>query len=144
MVDYFTKFSVAFGDITPEEEKWIEDTIASYSDYERQVEDYGGGFEWQLQKETAELLRSPIFTKTVDGWIFAAQESLAATAGVQMLRDWGIEPVAISGVIAMSPLGMREAREQTGLPCLTSGELKRGELNDRLARSVPRHVAAST
>jgi hypothetical protein len=51
---------------------------------------------------------------------------------VYAFRDWGIEPLAISGLISMSPLGMREARAATEIKCVTAEELQRGELNDRL------------
>jgi hypothetical protein len=91
-----------------------------------------------LQRETATLLQSPAFTSTVDAWVLAAGEPMAAAAGVSLLREWGIEPIALSGVVSMSPLGIREVQTATGLPCLTARELQTGTLNAQLAEmSLP-------
>ena len=85
-----------------------------------------------LQNETALLLQSARFRETVDAWIFAAGDPLAAAAGVRMMRGWEITPIAISGVVSMSPLGIREAQAATGLPCLTARELQAGGLNAQI------------
>jgi hypothetical protein len=85
-----------------------------------------------LQEETAALLRSPAFTATVSAWVFATSDPMAAVGGVSVLREWGIEPVAVSGVISMSPLAMGEARAATGVTCLTAAELQSGQLTERL------------
>ncbi len=95
-----------------------------------------------LQRETAALLQSPPFTETVDAWLFAASDPLAAAGGIELLRRWHIEPLALSGLLTMSPLGMREASAVTGLPCVTAAELARGALNERLAEAR-RPVAVS-
>jgi len=89
-----------------------------------------------LQAETAALLQSPRFTSTVDAFIFAAGDPLAATGGVSVLRTWGIEPIALSGRFTMSPLGIKEAKAATGLPCLTARKLQYGDLNERLVDLV--------
>lgn len=81
-----------------------------------------------LQKETSALLQSPRFYETVDAWIFAAGDPLAATGGVSVLRSWGISPLAVSGLVSMSPLCQKEAQRGTGLPCLTAQDLERGKL----------------
>jgi len=88
-----------------------------------------------FQSETAELMRSPRFTSTVDAWVLAAGEAFAAAGCVSTVRDMGIEPLAVSGRLSMSPLGVREAEAATGLPCLTAAELQRGDLNERLTYS---------
>ncbi len=85
-----------------------------------------------LQKETAALLQSPAFTRTVDAWVFATSDPLGALGGVWTLRDWGIVPEAISGLLSMSPLAMREAHAGSGVRCITAQELERGKLNERL------------
>lgn len=89
-----------------------------------------------LQIETAALLRCEAFTETVDHWVFAAGEALAAAGGVRVLGDWGIRPVAISGVISMSPLAMREAESATGIRCLTAKELRTGALLSELFKGA--------
>jgi hypothetical protein len=90
-----------------------------------------------LQNETAALLQSSCFTQTVDAWIFAAGDPLAAAGGIRVLRSWRIKPVAISGVVSMSPLAIREAQTATGLPCLSARDLQSGGLNAVLIQSMP-------
>jgi len=75
-----------------------------------------------LQKETASLLQCPAFTSRVDNWLFATREPMGAVGGISLLRRWGIEPVAISGLISMSPLGILEAEAATGVRCITAKE----------------------
>jgi hypothetical protein len=96
-----------------------------------------------LQRETAALLQDPGFVASVDAWIFAAGDPLAAGGGVGVLRNWAIEPLAISGLVSMSPLGMKETHAATQIPCLTAGELEAGSLNALLreARSYRAHGA---
>src|SRR5947207_702959 len=89
-----------------------------------------------LQNETAALLQSSRFTRTVDAWIFAAGDPLAAAGGVRVLRSWRIKPLAISGAVSMSPLGIKEAQIATGLPCLTARELQNGKLNAQILDSA--------
>lgn len=89
-----------------------------------------------LQRETAALLQSPAFTATVNAWILAGGEPMAALSGVSTLRSWGIEPVAVSGVVTMSQLGVEETRAATGVLCVTAKELQAGALNDQLMRTV--------
>jgi len=93
-----------------------------------------------LQRETAALLRHPGFAASVGAWIFAAGDPLAAVGGVGVLRNWTIEPLAISGVVSMSPLGMKETQAATQLPCLTAGELQSGALNARLEQAVSKRA----
>ena len=90
-----------------------------------------------LQNETAALLQNPRFTQTVDAWVFAAGDPLGAAGGMRVLRSWGIHPVAVSGVVTMSSLAIREAQTATGLPCFTVREMESGELNSRLMEFKP-------
>ncbi len=85
-----------------------------------------------LQRETSALLQSPRFTAGVDRWVFAAEGPLAAYAGHALLRGWGVEPVALAGLLTMSPLAMRETRMVVDVPCFTAKDLQDGLLNDRL------------
>jgi len=96
----------------------------------------GPGAEWLvveiadgvLQQETAALLQCHTFTATVDAWVLAANDPLGALGAVGVLRGWGIEVAAISGVLSMSPLGMEEAQAATGVRCLTAEALQQGTL----------------
>ncbi len=87
-----------------------------------------------LQRETSMLLQCPEFRSTVSAWAFATGDPLGAAGGVSLLRTWGIEPLAISGIVSMSPLGAREAERATGLPCLGAAELQAGKLNGLLLK----------
>lgn len=87
-----------------------------------------------LQKETAALLQSPSFTSKVNAWLFATCDPLGAVGGVALLRSWGIEPIAISGLISQSPLGMLEIEGATGIRCTTARNLQRGKLNKLLIK----------
>jgi hypothetical protein len=91
-----------------------------------------------VQKETAALLRSPAFVSTVDAWVLAASDPLAAIGGITQLQRWGIEPMAVSGLVSMSPLAIHEVTEATGRPCLSAKALQRGELTSTLLREKPR------
>jgi len=93
-----------------------------------------------LQRETAALLQHPGFAASVAAWVFAAGDPLAAAGGVGVLRNWDIDPLAISGVVSMSPLGVKETQTATQLPCLTAGELQSGALNACLHETISKHA----
>ncbi|MDE3231521.1 MAG: DUF1611 domain-containing protein [Chloroflexota bacterium] len=90
-----------------------------------------------LQRETAALLQSQAFTSTVSAWILAGGEPMAALSGASILRGWGIEPLAVSGVVTMSALGVEETKSATGLSCLTARELQSGALNAQIMLTTP-------
>jgi hypothetical protein len=70
-----------------------------------------------LQRETAALLRSPVFARLVSGIVLASQDSMGASAGVHWLQSHASTPVlALSGVISAAPLQTREATTALGLP----------------------------
>jgi hypothetical protein len=96
-----------------------------------------------FQRETASLLRSSHFVASVDSWILAAGEPLAAAGGLHALQNVGIEPVALSGRFSMSPLGMLEVKAATEKPCFTARDLQRGAVNDLLLKNCRRHVSES-
>ena len=97
-----------------------------------------------LQQETAALLNCPAFTTTVTAWIFATGDPIAALGGVRLLREWDIEPTAVSGLISLSPLAMQEAESVTRLPYYTAKELQQGIVNDRVFDKSSEHDAASS
>ena len=96
-----------------------------------------------VQKETAALLRSPAFTSTVDAWVLAASDPLAAMGGVTQLQRLGIKPVAVSGLVSMSALAIREVTEATGVSCVSAKALQRGELNSTILKNNSRTVHVS-
>ena len=68
------------------------------------------------QAETAALLDSPVFARTVNEVIFAAGDAMGAAAGVEWLRRKGLPVLAVSGLLTASPLAITEAANATGLP----------------------------
>ncbi len=86
------------------------------------------------QRETAMLLRSPLFASQVDGVIFAAGDALGAEAGVTRLQALRLPVVATSGRVSASPLLVAETVSLTRLPCLTREALAEGALFDVIAR----------
>ena len=53
-----------------------------------------------------------------------------------MLRQWGIEPLAVSGVVSMSPLNIREVEAAVKLRCLTASEVQNGALAVLMKRAA--------
>src|SRR5262249_4746770 len=90
-----------------------------------------------LQRETISLLQCQPFASSVDAWLYAAGDAPSAVGGIGALRACGIEPAAVSGLISMSPLAMREAIVATGVRCVTAAELQAGGLNEILTALPP-------
>lgn len=61
-----------------------------------------------LQRETSQLLQSSALRARIGSILFAAADPLGALAGVELLASWGLEVSAVSGLIAASPLAVRE------------------------------------
>ncbi|GAA2502324.1 DUF1611 domain-containing protein [Terrabacter carboxydivorans] len=84
-----------------------------------------------LQEETRGLLEAlPDLGEAI---VLAVGDALGAVAGVRVLADAGLRPVAISGLVSASPLASREAEAATGLPVLGVSELSGGSLLPLLA-----------
>jgi hypothetical protein len=69
-----------------------------------------------IQRETKLLMTNHRFMNTIDDVIFSAGDSLAALQGIQILKSWGIVPVALCGMFTASPLLVSEVKEHTQLP----------------------------
>ena len=76
------------------------------------------------QAETVDLLASQTFNRHVDTVLFAALDSLGGVHGVERLRSWKVNVVAVSGLITRSPLSMREFQDACDLPVLGSAGLE--------------------
>jgi hypothetical protein len=77
-----------------------------------------------LQRETAMLLRSPMFRQRVDGCLFSSGEALGAVAGARWLLDAGLPLLGLCGAMTRSPLAAREAGDATGLPVFGLEQLR--------------------
>jgi poly(3-hydroxybutyrate) depolymerase len=69
-----------------------------------------------FQRETAALLRSPVFNRLVGGTVLAARDAMGASAGVNWLRAQSPPVLALSGLLSASPLQCAEVKEATGVP----------------------------
>ncbi|MEO5618808.1 MAG: DUF1611 domain-containing protein [Candidatus Eisenbacteria bacterium] len=78
-----------------------------------------------LQVETAALLKSALFSATVDGVLFACGDAMGALAGENWLRRNRLPLIALSGIVSSSPLQRQEAAKSTGLPVLDRQDLLR-------------------
>jgi Domain of unknown function (DUF1611_C) P-loop domain len=81
-----------------------------------------------LQAETAALLTSDTFNRTIRGVIFCAGDALGALAGVEWLERRGTTVLAVSGVLTASPLAIGEAHAATRLPVLSREDLGRADI----------------
>jgi hypothetical protein len=71
------------------------------------------------QEETRRLVQSAMFRRHVDGVLYACSDAAGACAGIELLRSWGYEPLALSGTLSASPLATAEAVAATGLEVIT-------------------------
>jgi hypothetical protein len=56
--------------------------------------------------------------------VLAASDAMGAAQGVRSLTEHGFDVVAVSGTLTRSPLAVREAQEELGLPTLGIPELQ--------------------
>jgi hypothetical protein len=69
-----------------------------------------------LQRETAMLLGNPSVRERVDRLILCAADSFGALGAIRTLADiYGLVPDAVSGLIANSPLGVRELTDNAAV-----------------------------
>lgn len=78
-----------------------------------------------FQRETKILLQNQEFMNTVSGVIFSANDSLSAVCGVQTLRNWGMNPFALSGMFTTSPLLIEEVNNLLNVPIYTLKDWER-------------------
>ncbi len=76
-----------------------------------------------LQRETAMLLASPEVKDRIHRLVFCASDAFGAIGGLHVLEDlYQLYPDAISGIVASSPLGIRELNDYTKVPAFDSAE----------------------
>lgn len=75
------------------------------------------------QQETAALMRMPALKRLASKVVFAAADAFGAKTGVDWLTREGHSVCAVSGLLAASPLALRETRAALDAPCLTAEEL---------------------
>ncbi|MEO0912141.1 MAG: DUF1611 domain-containing protein [Pseudomonadota bacterium] len=91
-----------------------------------------------FQQETASIMAGSRIRHRMDGILFAAPDALGAVGGVTILRQHGIEPFAVSGMVTLSALGQREAAAETGVPMLSRDDLCCGDASYAAVRHLLR------
>ncbi len=82
------------------------------------------------QQESAGLIQSPSMQNLIGAYLFAADSSTGAAAGVEWMQCFG-RVLGISGKVTASPLASREAEQVTGLACYTPAELSQGDVAEQ-------------
>lgn len=86
-----------------------------------------------LQRETAMLLSSPQVKERIHRLVFCASDVFGAIGGLHVLDDsYDLQPDAISGLVASSPLGTRELADYTKVPAFDAAEPDLRTLSDLL------------
>jgi hypothetical protein len=85
-----------------------------------------------FQRETDMLLKDKRFMSTVDGVVFSSGDSLSAVYGAQLLTELGVKPLALSGVLTMSPLLIEEVEARCEIPVCTIAQLRSPECADTI------------
>jgi hypothetical protein len=92
-----------------------------------------------FQRETATLLNSRTFAKTVDSIILAAVDAMGAVAGTELLECKRLPITAISGRLTASPLAIAETANVTGLSVLDEAALSSRTIVDYCKFHCKRH-----
>lgn len=87
-----------------------------------------------LQTETAQLLDRPEIRALTQGILFAAADSAGALYGMQRLQAGAHPTLAVSGVLTMSPLAVREAQANLDVPVYGPEDLQSATLAGELLR----------
>lgn len=77
-----------------------------------------------FQPETRALLQSSRVRAAISGVLYAAPDAASSIAGVRELRALELDPLAVSGKVTLSPLGVREAEAATGARFVSRDELR--------------------
>ncbi|MHA7155967.1 P-loop NTPase family protein [Arthrobacter sp. TMN-50] len=96
------------------------------------------------QGETARLLADPIFHGLVDHVLFSAADALGASAGVQVLRESGVEVAAVSGLLTASPMATAEATAVLEIPVINTFDLCQAEVARRIVPMTQPVVAQAS
>lgn len=85
-----------------------------------------------LQRESRILMGDRGFHDSVAGVVYSAPDSLSCESGARMLQASGYYVIAMSGIVANSPLGIAEVESATGIPCMNGRTILAGGLVERL------------
>jgi hypothetical protein len=77
-----------------------------------------------VQRESGFALRRLSARNLLHHALYAAHDTLCVREGIERLRALGAEAVTVSGRVTCSPLGLREAQEESEVPVLQPDELR--------------------
>ncbi len=84
------------------------------------------------------LLSSPEVRSRIHKLVFCATDAFGAIGGLHILEDlYNLFPDAISGIVASSPLGIRELRNYTKIPAFDASDPDLRALSDILLGQAP-------
>lgn len=86
------------------------------------------------QRETRMLLESDEVRERIYKLIFCASDAFGAIGGLNILKNLGLTPDALSGVCSSSPLHVRELKEFTSIPVFNSAQPDKNSLSEILNR----------
>ncbi len=76
-----------------------------------------------LQRETAMLLKSEKFMRTINRIIYSDSSSTGILHGLQILKDFDLKPFALCGSFTASPMLIDEVNSMTNIPVVTLEDL---------------------
>jgi len=89
-----------------------------------------------FQTETKQLLLGSAVRNRLKGILFAAPDALGAVGGVAILRQMGLEPFAVSGMVSCSPLAIAEAKAVVQVPVASREDLCDPNRVSQLVRGI--------
>ncbi|MHC4844479.1 MAG: hypothetical protein ACYTEE_11810 [Planctomycetota bacterium] len=93
-----------------------------------------------IQRETRMLLESDEVRSRIHKLIFCASDAFGAIGGLNIMKNLGLTPDALSGVCSSSPLHIRELKEFTNIPVFNSAEPDKNSLSEILCRSAKYNI----
>lgn len=82
-----------------------------------------------IQRETRMLLESDEVRSRIHKLLFCASDAFGAIGGLNILKNLGLIPDALSGICSSSPLHIRELTEFTNIPVFNSAKPDRNSLS---------------
>ena len=89
-----------------------------------------------VQRETRMLLESEQVRSRIHKLIFCASDAFGAIGGLNILKNFDLEPDALSGICSSSPLHVRELHEFTDIPVFNSAEAEHKVMADVLCFAI--------
>ncbi len=95
-----------------------------------------------VQRETTMLLELFQAHRNIDYVIYTCNDSLGVASGVNRLRQYELNVVAVSGWVGCSPLAVHEAQMQTDVPVLRPEDLREPDVIRLFAKTSAESCAS--